>query len=181
LDTAVLETIQRQIEIALDLDSVMQQIDAFDWEKTELKKIDRNVEYQKQVIEKNNTLRLSIYEDLREGILSKDEFLTLKAEFSSRIEEAKGAIEQMLMDKNSIMDGLSRQQSWLSRFREYENVSEISRILIVNLVSRINIFENSEIEVVFRHQDQFAGIMEFLETQKKKISVIYSLLFFFKI
>jgi site-specific DNA recombinase len=168
LDTAVLETIQRQIEIALDLDSVMQQIDAFDWEKTELKKIDRNVEYQKQVIEKNNTLRLSIYEDLREGILSKDEFLTLKAEFSSRIEEAKGAIEQMLMDKNSIMDGLSRQQSWLSRFREYENVSEISRILIVNLVSRINIFENSEIEVVFRHQDQFAGIMEFLETQKKK-------------
>lgn len=167
LDAAVLGTIQRQIEIALDLDRVMQQIDAFGWEKAELKKIDGNVEYQKQVIEKNNALRLSIYEDLREGILSKEEFLTLKAEFSSRIEEAKGAIEQMLVDRNGIMDGLSGQQSWLSKFREYENVSEISRILIVNLVARINVFENSEIEVVFRHQDQFAGITEFLETQEK--------------
>lgn len=170
LDMAVLETIQRQIEVALDMDRVMQQIDAFDWEKAELKKIDGNIEYQNQVIEKNNALRLGIYEDLQEGILSKDEFLTLKSEFTSRIDEAKGVIDQMSRDKNSIMDGLSKHQSWLSRFREYENVSEISRILIVNLVARVNIFEDSEIEVVFRHQDQFAGIMEFLETQEKKES-----------
>lgn len=170
LDTTVLETIQRQIEVALDMDRVMQQIDAFDWEKAELKKIDGNIEYQNQVIEKNNALRLGIYEDLQEGILSKDEFLTLKAEFTSRIDEAKGIIDQMSRDKNSITDGLSRHQSWLSRFREYENVSEISRILIVNLVARVNIFEKSEIEVVFRHQDQFAGIMEFLETQEEKES-----------
>ncbi len=66
------------------------------------------------------------------------------------------------------MDGLSKHQSWLSRFREYENVSEISRLLIVNLVAKVNIFENSEIEVVFRHRDQFAGIMEFLETQQNE-------------
>ena len=166
LDKAVLKTIQRQIEVALDLDRVMQQIDAFDWEKVELRKIDGNIEYQNQVIEKNNVLRLGIYEDLREGILSKDEFLTLKAEFTARIEEAEGIIEQLMMDKNSIMDGLGKQQNWLSRFREYENVSEISRVLIVNLVARVNIYENAEIEVVFRHQNQFAGIMEFLKTQE---------------
>ncbi len=92
--------------------------------------------------------------------------MTLKAEFTARIEEAEGIIEQLMMDKNSIMDGLGKQQNWLSRFREYENVSEISRVLIVNLVARVNIYENAEIEVVFRHQNQFAGIMEFLKTQE---------------
>ncbi len=100
LDTAVLETIRRQIEVALDLDRVMQQIDAMTWEKAELKKIDGNIEYQNQVIEKNNALRLGIYEDLREGILSRDEFQTLKAEFTARIDEAKSIIEQMSKDKN---------------------------------------------------------------------------------
>ena len=168
LDTAVLETIRRQIEVALDLDRVMQQIDAMTWEKAELKKIDANIEYQNRLIEKNNALRLGIYEDLREGILTKDEFQVLKAEFTSRIDEAQRVIEQLSIDKNSIADGLSKHQSWLSQFREYENISEISRILLVNLVARVNIFENSEIEVVFRHQDQFAGIMAFLQAQENK-------------
>ena len=67
------------------------------------------------------------------------------------------------------------QQSWLSQFREYENVTTITRRLIVSLVERINLYENSEIEVVFRQRDQFSHIMEFLESQKeadaKKIQV----------
>lgn len=40
-------------------------------------------------------------------------------------------------------------------------------ILIVSLIERINISEDSEIEVVFRYKDQFADIMEFLKEQPK--------------
>ncbi len=91
----------------------------------------------------------------------------MKEEFSSRIEQAKDIITKLTKDKSNIQHGLSKQQSWLSQFREYENVSEISRILIVSLVERINVSENSEIEVVFRYKDQFADIMEFLREQPK--------------
>ena len=168
LDKAVLATIQRQIEVILDMDRAMQQIEALSWEKAEIKKIDANIEYQNQVIEKNNALRLGVYEDLRAGILTKEEFLTLKEEFMERIDTAKQLIEQLTSDKSGIQHGLKKQQSWLSGFREYKNISEISRIIVVNLIERINIFENAEIEVVFRQRDQFANIMSFLEEQEQK-------------
>lgn len=168
LEKAVLATIQQQIAVILDMDLAMQQIEALSWEKAEIKKIDANIEYQNQIIEKNNALRLGVYEDLRAGILTKDEFLTLKDEFAARIDAAKRLIDQLVSDKSGIQHGLSKQQSWLSQFRKYKNISEITRIVVVNLIERINIFEDSEIEVVFRQRDQFADIMSFLKEQEQR-------------
>ena len=94
--------------------------------------------------------------------------MTLKEEFSARIAAAKLVIEQLNSSKSEIQHGLSKQQSWLSQFREYENVTTVTRRLIVSLVERINLYENSEIEVIFRQRDQFTHIMDFVESQKGK-------------
>lgn len=171
LNDAVLATLQQQIEVILDMDCTLRQMEALSWEKSEIRKIDANIEYQNQIIEKNNALRLGVYEDLQSGVLTKEEFITLKEEFTERIEAAKKLIDQMTRDRNNISDGFSKQQGWLSQFREYKNISEISRVVVVNLIERINIYENSEIEVVFRHRDQFADIMTFLEQQKQPKSL----------
>ncbi len=166
LDQAVLVTVQQQIRTILDMDRAMQQIEALSWERSEIKKIEANMEYQSQVIEKNNVLRLGVYEDLRAGILTREEFLTLKEEFAARIDEAKQVLDQLIRDKSNIQQGLSEQQSWLSQFRKYKNISEISRLVVVHLIERIRVFEDSEIEVVFRQRDQFADIMSFLKEQQ---------------
>lgn len=118
LNEAVLTTVQRQIEVALDLDRALQRMDSMSWERAELRKLEASIDYQNQVIEKNNALRLGIYEDLQSGVLTKAEFLTMKEEFSSRIEQAKGIITKLTKDKSNIQHGLSKRQSWLSQFRE---------------------------------------------------------------
>ena len=61
-----------------------------------------------------------------------------------------------------------REEEFLTLIKQGKNISEISRIIVVNLIERINIFENAEIEVVFRQRDQFADIMSFLEQQEQK-------------
>lgn len=166
LDAAILATIQAHIKVVLDMDQALQQIEAFAWEKRELKKIEANITIQQAVIDKNLTLRMGIYEDLKEGIITKDEFLTLKEEFTGRIREAEGSIKQDEQDKNSILSGFHEQQGWLAQFRQYRNISEITRKVVVNLIERINLFEGQQIEVVFKQKDQFAHICTFLESQK---------------
>ncbi len=166
LDQVILVTIQRQMEAALDMEKALRQIEALSWEKSELQKIDANIEVQNQIIQKNNDLRLGVYEDLQSGILSREEFLTLKEEFSHRIQEAQRVIDQLVASKSEIQHGLSKQQSWLAQFREYANITEVSRRVFVSLVERVNLYEDAEIEVVFRQRDQFAHILEFLERQQ---------------
>lgn len=167
LDAAVLATVQAHIRVVLDMDQALQQIEALTWEKRELKKIDANITIQQEVIDKNCTLRMGIYEDLKEDIITKDEFLTLKEQFTERIREAEGSIRQYEQDKISILSGFHEQQGWLAQFRSYRNISEITRKVVVNLIERINVFEGHQIEVVFKQKDQFADICAFLESQKE--------------
>lgn len=167
LDAAVLATVQAHIKVVLDMDQALQQIESLTWEKMEVKKIEANITIQQAAIDKNCTLRMGIYEDLKEDIITKDEFLTLKEEFTERIQEAERAIEQYELDKNNILTGFNQQQGWLAQFRKYRNISEITRKVVVNLIERINVFEGKQIEVVFKQKDQFADIWAFLERQKE--------------
>ena len=166
LDEAILATIQGQIKVILDLDKAMQQVEALSWERSEIHKIDASMAVQYQIIEKNNELRMNVYEDLREGIIDKAEFAELKEEFSQRIADARQALEKLQISKNEIQHGFSAQQSWLSQFREYQNITEITRAVVVNLIEKIFIYENNEIEVIFRHRDQLADIMAFIQNQQ---------------
>lgn len=168
LDTAVLTTIRRQIEVVLDMERALKDMEDLAWERFEIRKIDANIEVQEEIIKKNNDLRLGSYEDFQAGILNRDEFVAVKGEFAARIMEAQQAIEKLNQSKSEIQQGLSEQQSWLDQFREYKNISEISRRVIVSLVERIQIYEHAEIEVVFRYKDQFADIMSFLQKNQGK-------------
>lgn len=171
LNMAVLATIRRQIEVILDMDRALQDMERLAWERFEIKKIDASIAIQEEIIEKNNELRMGTYEDFQAGILTRDEFVAVKSEFTARIAESQKAIERLTQSKSEIQQGLSEQQSWLNQFKEYENISDITRRVIVSLVERILVFEGNEIEVVFRYKDQLADIMAFLEAQNEKINI----------
>ena len=171
LDMAVLATIRRQIEVILDMDRALQDMERLAWERFEIKKIDASIAIQEEIIEKNNELRMGTYEDFQAGILTRDEFVAVKSEFTARIAESQKAIERLTQSKSEIQQGLSEQQSWLNQFKEYENISDITRRVIVSLVERILVFEGNEIEVVFRYKDQLADIMAFLEAQNEQINI----------
>ena len=54
------------------------------------------------------------------------------------------------------------------QFREYENIQELNRRVVVNFIDRIEITEDKQVHVVLNNADQFQAIMEFLEEEKAK-------------
>lgn len=164
----VLAVIQAHIAVALNMADAMKQIDALAWENRELEKIAAKISFQEEIIDKNRRLKTGAYEDFRTQMLTRDEYETFKAEFDKKILEAQDAITKLHRDRNSIMGGLSQQQGWLSQFREYANIQEITRSVVVSLIDRIIIHEDKEIEVCLMHGDQFAAIVEFMEDYRKK-------------
>ena len=102
------------------------------------------------------------------------EYESLKKELAERIDEATAAIEKLNKEKREILDGVSKQQSWVEQFRQYENVTELTRPMVIHLIERINIFEDSNIEIVFRHRNQIEEILQFIseKTANKKVLAI---------
>ena len=171
LDQVIYQTVRHQIDLLLDVDKALRQFENLSWEKHKLKQLDASIEIQEEVVRKNNTLRLGIYEDLRAGLLDRSEYESLKKELAERIDEATAAIEKLNKEKREILDGVSKQQSWVEQFRQYENVTELTRPMVIHLIERINIFEDSNIEIVFRHRNQIEEILQFIseKTANKKV------------
>lgn len=171
LGQVIYQTVRHQIDLLLDVDKALRQFENLSWEKHKLKQLDASVEIQEEVVRKNNTLRLGIYEDLRAGLLDRSEYESLKKELAERIAEATAAIEKLNKEKREILDGVSKQQSWIEQFRQYENVTELTRPMVIHLIERINIFEDSNIEIVFRHRNQIEEILRFIseQTTDKKV------------
>lgn len=171
LGQVIYQTVRHQIDLLLDVDKALRQFENLSWEKHKLKQLDASIEIQEEVVRKNNTLRLGIYEDLRAGLLDRSEYESLKKELAERIAEATAAIEKLNKEKREILDGVSKQQSWIEQFHQYENVTELTRPMVIHLIERINIFEDSNIEIVFRHRNQIEEILRFIseQTTDKKV------------
>ena len=171
LGQVIYQTVRHQIDLLLDVDKALRQFENLSWEKHKLKQLDASIEIQEEVVRKNNTLRLGIYEDLRAGLLDRSEYESLKKELAERIAEATAAIEKLNKEKREILDGVSKQQSWIEQFRQYENVTELTRPMVIHLIERINIFEDSNMEIVFRHRNQIEEILRFIseQTTDKKV------------
>ena len=171
LGQVIYQTVRHQIDLLLDVDKALRQFENLSWEKHKLKQLDASIEIQEEVVRKNNTLRLGIYEDLRAGLLDRSEYESLKKELAERIAEATAAIEKLNKEKREILDGVSKQQSWIEQFRQYENVTELTRPMVIHLIERINIFEDTNIEIVFRHRNQIEEILRFIseQTTDKKV------------
>ena len=174
LGQVIYQTVRHQIDLLLDVDKALRKFENLSWEKHKLKQLDASIEIQEEVVRKNNTLRLGIYEDLRAGLLDRSEYESLKKELAERIAEATAAIEKLNKEKREILDGVSKQQSWIEQFRQYENVTELTRPMVIHLIERINIFEDSNIEIVFRHRNQIEEILQFIseQTAGKKVLAI---------
>lgn len=164
----MLAVVQAHIAAAMDMADALTQIDNLSWENRELEKIKAKISFQEEIIDKNRRLKTSAYEDFRSQFITREEYKAFSAQFDQKIKEANETIMRLTSERNSVMGGLAEQQGWLSQFKQYENIQELTRSAVVSLIDFIRIREDKDIEVQLMHYDRFASIMEFLAEQKAK-------------
>lgn len=154
LESAVLATLQTQIKVILDMDKALAQIDALSWEKRESQRLEADMAVLKEKLAKNHAMIANIYEDFRDGLIDREEMLHLKAGFSERIRQTQDSLSLLSQKQTELQQGPLDPQSWMGQFRTYRNVTELSRTLIVNLVDRILLHPDKNIQVELFHKDQ---------------------------
>ena len=167
VEDVVLATVQAHISMAIDIDNAMSQVDSLDWEQREVRKIDGQIAAMELDVEKFSRIKLELYEDLKGGLISKEEYHSFKEDYDIRIQSIKQQISNLVSQRNAIEGGLTSAQGWFAQFRKYENIEKLTRLAIVSLIERVEINDNKDIHVKFRHADQFAAALEYLEMRKR--------------
>ena len=88
------------------------------------------------------------YEDLSDGIIDKSEYFEFRNSYTKIIEEKQEALLRVKKEmKQSVATGAT-ERNWVTLFKQYENIEELNRRVLMALVDRILIYEDHAIETV---------------------------------
>ena len=110
--------------------------------------------------EKYYSLTAGLYEDLRTGVITKEEFGRLHGEFQKKAENlaaAEGRQEQLVkeMFKAGVLSA-----GRLAAFQDSLELKEIDRHTLASLVERIWVYEGKRIEIEFYFTDQYQAMKD---------------------
>ena len=117
-------------------------------------------------IQRFKDLKLNLYSDLADGVISREEYMEFGAGYDRRIAERQRSLAVISDERQQAIDTGNSQNDWIKAFREYENITELHRGVIVNLIEKIIIYDSKHIEVKFRYQDRFETALQYIESFK---------------
>ncbi len=107
-----------------------------------------------------NTLRNSLYEDLKEGLISQADYNELFEGYKHKISELLMVIGEYEREIQDILQDRNEKYKWIDHFAGYQNIQNLTRIAAVELIDQIKVYEKDRIEVTFNFDDCYTQILD---------------------
>lgn len=170
LDTVVLVTLQKQMELFLDTQKVLQRLLALDREKQNRTLPSGRIADIQREIEKRKNLSTAIYTDYKEGLLTQDEYLYAKKKY----QEELSALEQELSELRG-MDSKAASVScgelhWQSIIDRYYGAAELTGDMVRAMVREMKLHADNSISVEFLYMNEFEELIRECERISEEVA-----------
>lgn len=120
-------------------------------------KVKRHKEKEKlnTAIERISRLRQGIYEDYKEGLLSKEDFLAYRIDYETKEKQLRAQLEQTEITSNS-EDVFKR--AWINKLLENGKLESLDRATVVETIDRINVYEDGHIEIQYKFSEELSHL-----------------------
>lgn len=129
---------------------------------------DREIERLRKEQDKYYSLCTALHEDLRKGVVTKEEFERLHGEFqrkAEKYEEARKKQEATIkkMFKTGVLSA-----GRLKAMQDVVELKEIDRYTLSSMVKKISVFENQRVEIEFNFENQYEIMQSINRSMEKK-------------
>ena len=118
--------------------------------------------------EMTQNLLSSLYVDLKEDIISKEEYQMFRENYLEQITKLNENIEYRKKKQETVKERIRNNESWLFDLKKYKALTKLDRLSIVMLIDKILVGENKEIEVIFNHQEEVAFLEAMANNSEEK-------------
>lgn len=158
-------------EIVLkDLKAVIQSIDDLQemvrrQQKSTAKKnsfADKEIARLTDELSKVQRMKQSIYEDYKESLISKEEFLSYRTEYLSKEQQYSEQIKTWNEKKENQKDDDIFSDPWIKRLLEFRDIEKLDRGIVAEMIHEIRVYEEHRIVIQYNFSDElehlFSGI-----------------------
>ena len=169
LKKIVLKEIQTYTALFADYERIMDELQKMKIDYEQVVRYDAQIAKLQSEYSRYYGLRASLYDDLKDGLLSREEFDEFRESYGKKCEELNGRIEkQKELVKQMFENGVSAAIQ-LEDWKKSLEIKELDRILLALTVDKIYIYENKRLEIHLRYEDMIEKlkiIKQFYEIQQ---------------
>lgn len=166
LEEIVLATIQQMIYAAVDMNKLLEEINACSSRKKESTHLIKTIEAQTAEREKCMRMMVDLYPDLKNGIINQEEYLILKQNLTDKIENLDKMIANLTETARNYEEGVGEENEFIAHFKKYGTLKKLTRDVLMELVEEILVHKDKRITIVFKFEDPYKEAMEYIEMNK---------------
>lgn len=166
LEELVLITIQKMVDVAIEMNDMLDAINSCSSRKKESDHLKKAIKTQTAERDKCMKMMVDLYPDLKNGLISQEEYLMLKQSMSEKIETLDKMIANLTETARSYEEGVNEENEFIAHFKKYGNLKYLTRAILTELVEEILVHEDKKITIVFKFQDPYKEAMEYIEMNK---------------
>ena len=91
--------------------------------------------------ERCKELRMMLYSDMKEGIVSKEDYVELHAAYGKRLRNAEESIRAIQKEMDNMLEKADASNTWLDYFVKYQDMEVLTRTVIVELIREIRVHD----------------------------------------
>lgn len=159
----VMVTIQKMVELAVQMSEALSKINRDPQRVKESDHLRQSLETLMSQREKEYRMQLDLYPDWKSGVITQQEYLALKAKIAEKIAVLDTKIENVKKTLDAYAHGIDDENAFITAFKKYENFTELTRGMLVELVDEILVHDNASIDVNFKFADAYQQVVEYIE------------------
>ena len=166
LTESVLAAIRHQVTLLVEAEKVLSNAELASGEQIGIKILDSQITALEAELERYSNLKIRLYQDLCDDVVSREEYGEMNTRFAQKIKEAQDKIQEIHEKKQDALKHDTLLPTWLEEFKQYEHIKTLERRVVVELIDHIDVHSKTEIEIHFCFEDELHSITEkFMEYQ----------------
>lgn len=171
LEEKVLKLMQLFVSQVLTLADALEILDKAPEMKPDVVKYDDRIKVLKEQMDSCSRHKKNLYEDFKDGILTKEEYSIMKEQYDGELKELQLAVLTVEEERQKLVSGGSARQEWISSIKKYGNINRLDRSMLVLLIDRIEIVDAHTIQVKYRFEKEIRDMRCFVEQASGKEAV----------
>lgn len=164
----VLNQIKLQTDLAVEAENLISQMRESDVFTAGYKMKKQELEQTKEELDRLIYLKTSIYGDMKQGILTQEEYLIAREKYSLRISEIENNVVQKEREVKELEQCMDGENKWLKAFLRFREAPELTRDMAVELLERVEVYEDKRIHIRFRFRSEYEYLTSRLLSKERR-------------
>lgn len=148
LTESVLAAIRHQVTLLVEAEKVLSNAELSSGEQIGIKILDSQITALEAELERYSNLKIRLYQDLCDDVVSREEYGEMNTRFAQKIKEAQDKIQEIREKKQEALKHDTLLPTWLEEFKQYEHIKTLERRVVVELIDHIDVHSKQRLKFI---------------------------------